>query len=130
MDDLPLQRFGKTRRWLIFVVPLLTGLVLIALFSRTTAESRRAARIREMEELGGQVSKDRSGAVVSVNLSGRTVSDEWLLGLRDFSQLTDLNLSNTSVSDAGIRNISGITTLTALELAKTKISNAAATDLS
>src|SRR5262245_50624478 len=120
MTNQAVQSSRVVRRWALIIVILAVGFVGAAFALTPSAADREAAqrrertatRLREIEALGGKIEKDAGGTVISVDLSNRTIADEWLAGLGDLPGLTDVYLTNTEISDAGVRNLSKIATVT------------------
>jgi hypothetical protein len=62
--------------------------------------------------------------VISVSVSGTTVTDAGLEHLKVLKQLETLGLENTQVTDAGLEHLGGLTQLNSLVLSGTKVTDA------
>ena len=88
-------------------------LVLITLL---TAGLLAAADTAWIEDLGGSVSRDGSGAVTGVNLRASWVTDTDLKKLNDFPKLSWIDLSLTRITDQGMQELKGLPNVTDLNL--------------
>jgi hypothetical protein len=64
-----------------------------------------ASPVDWIERLGGKVERDRSGAVVAVNLRGTWVNDTEMVYLAELPALEKLDLSHTRISDEGMLHL-------------------------
>ncbi len=83
-----------------------------------------ASAIAEIEKLGGvvrQIAQDADDKEAAFHLSGKELTDEGLVHLREIKNLIWLNLANTKISDAGLKHIADMKSLKRLHLEKTQI---------
>ncbi len=81
-----------------------------------------ADRLRQ--ERPGKQRADASGRLVSVNLSGMTLSDQELTELAGMTSVTSLLLGDTDISDDDLRRVAGMRQLETLGLRGTAITDA------
>ena len=77
-----------------------------------------------VETLGGRVSQNEQGEVVTVDLSRTGVTDAGLAHLTGLTALETLELYGTPITDAGLVHLSGLTTLKTLGLSRTQVTDA------
>ena len=88
------------------------------------AHADEASAIAEIEKLGGvvrQIAQDVDDKEAAFHLSGKELTDEGLVHLKEIDNLIWLNLANTKISDAGLKHISEIKSLKRLHLEKTQV---------
>ena len=109
------------------LLPLLLALLLGPVLGwAAEPKADEANAIAEIEKLGGKVTRDEKSPdrrVISVDLSTRNVTDQWLACLQGLPQLQSLRLRITQVTDAGLIHVAGLTRLQLLDLAYTKITD-------
>lgn len=115
-----IAKFIKSKRMVALV------LFSVALASFSIVRLTKTNPISALEKLGAGITRSsgRSNSVVSVNLSGKYVTDDHLVHLNSFRRLIFLDLSNTQITDAGLVHIKGLTKLTHLYLRDTQITDA------
>lgn len=99
--------------------------VLLGYASTTFADE--AAAIAAIEKLGGtvrQIAQNSDDKEAAFHLSGKELTDEGLVHLKEIANLTWLNLANTKITDAGLQSLAEIKTLTRLHLEKTSVGDA------
>src|SRR5205807_4570023 len=87
------------------------------------ARADEASAVKEVEKLGGKVTRDDKlpgKPVIAVNLPATKVTDAGLTELKDLKHLTSLNLNDTEgggkVTDAGLKELKDLKLLTSLSL--------------
>ncbi len=83
--------------------------------------------IAEIEKIGGTVRKiaqNTDDQEAAFHLSGKDLTDDGLVHLKEVSNLVWLNLANTKITDEGLRQLSDIKTLKRLHLENTQIGDA------
>ena len=86
-----------------------------------------AAALAEIEKLGGvvrQIAQNVDDKEAAFHLSGKELTDEGLMHLKEIPNLVWLNLANTKITDDGLKHIANIKTLKRLHLEKTQIGDA------
>ena len=102
-------------------------LVFCLLVSSSMASADEAAAIGEIEKLGGvvrQIAQNVDDKEAAFHLSGKELTDEGLVHLKDVENLVWLNLANTKISDEGLKHLASIKSLKRLHLEKTQIGDA------
>lgn len=102
-------------------------LAICLVVSSSIASADEAAAIGEIEKLGGvvrQIAQNVEDKEAAFHLSGKELTDEGLVHLKDVSGLVWLNLADTQVTDAGMEHLAGLKTLKRLHLEKTQIGDA------
>jgi internalin A len=69
-----------------------------------------------VQDLGGSITRDAQGHVITVNLRGTWVSDADLQHITDFPDVTSLDLSLTHITDQGMQEIKGLSKVEDLNL--------------
>ena len=97
--------------------------------SAPTAQKKRspselADAIAKIKMLGGRVSLNESGEVISVALGGTQITDAGLKHLKGLTSLTVLSLRQTQITDAGLEPLKGLTGLYYLDLTGTLVTSA------
>ncbi len=90
-------------------------------------ESERAKLIAEIDDLGGWVAswtRSQSPPVVTVSLSGNTISDAFLERLKVLGDLQVLLLGPSRVTEDGVTHLKGLPHLRELHVRKTPVSDA------
>ena len=65
---------------------------------------------------GGSITRDASGQVIAVDLTGSWITDADLERLRSFPRLRSLNLTRTKITDVGMEHLATLTSVTDLNL--------------
>lgn len=103
-------------------------LIATCLFLPTTiASADEASAVAEIEKLGGvvrQIAQNVDDKEVAFHLSGKELTDEGLVHLKDIDGLIWLNLANTKISDDGLKHLAELKSLKRLHLEKTSIGDA------
>jgi RNA polymerase sigma factor (sigma-70 family) len=87
--------------------------------SRENTQALQASAIEKLRKLNATVDRD----VVAVNLAGTTATDDDMIALRAFPNLTTLHLHHTKVGDAGLANLKGLKYLRTLDLFDTRVTD-------
>jgi len=65
---------------------------------------------------GGSITRDASGQVVAIDLTGSWITDADLRRLESFNRLRSLNLTRTKITDVGMEHLAKLTSVTDLNL--------------
>jgi RNA polymerase sigma factor (sigma-70 family) len=84
-----------------------------------TAQALQANTMEKLRKLGATVDRE----VVAVNLAGTSATDDDLISLQVFPNLTTLYLHHTKVGDAGVANLKGLKYLRTLDLFDTRVTD-------
>jgi hypothetical protein len=101
---------------------------------RAPYEDGEEKALAHAEKLGAKVVRKKEGGPgdppITVDLSGKAVTDADLKGFAGFRNLTRLNLSGTAVGAAGLKELAGVYSLAHLDLSKCpNVNDAAAKEL-
>lgn len=105
----------------------LTFVILFVVCSSQVISADEASAIEEIEKLGGvvrQIAQDVDDKEAAFHLSGKDLTDEGLVHLKDIDNVIWLNLANTKITDDGLKHLSGMKTLKRLHLEKTQVGDA------
>ena len=106
----------------------ITTLAICSVLTMTSvAFCDEAEAIAAIEKIGGtvrQIAQDSEDKEAAFHLSGKELTDEGLVHLKEIENLIWLNLANTKITDAGLKHLSGLTGLTKLHLEKTQVGDA------
>jgi len=102
---------------LCFVGPCYTASV-------TAAEADQKALVTRVEQLVGQVTKNKSGEIIAIDLDNRAATDNDLKLLAAAPSLEKLAVWGVGISDAGIDHLLSLKKLSELELLNTRITDA------
>ncbi|MEE3373449.1 MAG: hypothetical protein VX346_29195 [Planctomycetota bacterium] len=98
-------------------------LVASLLFSNLTvgAHADEQTSLAAIRQLGGKVTRARSGLEVEFQLTGRDLRDSDLVHLAELRNLVSLNLKGTRVTSAGLVHLKGLKALQVLHLERTAV---------
>ncbi|MGY8771548.1 MAG: protein kinase domain-containing protein, partial [Pirellulales bacterium] len=91
--------------------------------------SQQAAAIAIIKKFYGNVTLNKSGEVIEVNLNSIRFTDAGLKHLKGLTSLISLNLSDTNITDAGLEHLRGLTGLISLNLNDTQVTDAGLSEL-
>jgi len=109
---------------LLLVVPSLANASKPPPAKPQTSQNSQADAIEAIKKLGGGVTLDKSGKVISVKFGGTNVTDAGLVYLKQLTSLRELNLNATKVTDAGLVHLKRLSGLKSLALNYTKVTDA------
>jgi hypothetical protein len=104
------------------IVPLfLLGFLLSGCSGKSEPTAAEVAASSEIRKMGGSHKTDPKYGWVSVDLTGKVVTDEGLSHLKGFTNLQVLSLSKSTVKDGGLVHLEGLADLNTLRLVSTAV---------